>query len=213
MFRRLTIVVLLLAIGLVGIAIVQSTGNSRVFSRSATAPGEPVSSPSGSDTPSNESPSRSGPFSVLAIGDSLMVGARDELANAHPGIVLDAERGRKFSTGIDVLEEHLATSAPDVVVFALGTNNGATPEQIAEVMDLASNVEEVIFVNVVVPRAWQEGTNVAILEAAAVYNNVSFVDWHSESFGTSELFRSDGYHLSPSGTERWVDLIIHAARA
>ena len=212
MFRRLTIIVLLLAIGLVGIAIVQSTGNSQVFGRSATAPGDPASLPGGPGSASNELPSRSGSFSVLAIGDSLMVGARDELADAHDGIVLDAERGRKFSTGIDVLEEHLATSTPDVVVFALGTNNGATPEQIAEVMDLASDVEEVIFVNVVVPRGWQEGTNVAIVQAAALHDNVSIVDWYAESFGIDELFRSDGYHLSPTGTERWVALIIDATR-
>jgi lysophospholipase L1-like esterase len=142
-----------------------------------------------------------------------MVGAKDRLADAHPGIILDAESGRKFSNGIDVLEEHLATNNPDVVVFALGTNNGATPEQIAAVMDMASDVEELIFVNVVVPRTWQEGTNVAILEAAAKFDNVSFVDWHAASFGASDLFRSDGYHLSQSGIERWVALIIDATRA
>jgi lysophospholipase L1-like esterase len=204
MFRPLTITALLLVVAFVVLVAGCSTGPNRAVGGSASR-----SSEEASDEPAG----RVGSFSVLAIGDSLMVGARDQLADAHPGIVLDAERGRKFSTGIDVLEDHLATSTPDVVVFALGTNNGATPEQIAEVMNLASNVEEVIFVNVVVPRAWQEGTNVAILEAAALYDNVSFVDWHAASFGTSELFRSDGYHLNPSGIERWVTLIIDATRA
>jgi hypothetical protein len=97
-------------------------------------------------------------------------------------------------------------------VFALGTNNGATSDQIATVMDLAAGVDEVIFVNVVVPRVWQSVTNLAMLEASATYDNVSFVDWHAASTGTSEFFRSDGYHLSSIGIDRWVDLIVSAAR-
>ncbi len=212
MFRPLTITALLLVAAFIAFTVGWSTDLGPAVFRTASRSADQAAGES-TDEPPDEAAGRPLPFSVLAIGDSLMVGARDELANAHPGIVLDAETGRKFSTGIDVLEEHLATSTPDVVVFALGTNNGATPEQIAEVMDLASNVGDVIFVNVAVPRAWQDGTNAAILEAAAAYGNVSFVDWHAASSGTSELFRSDGYHLSPSGVERWVNLIIHATQA
>lgn len=212
MFRPLTITALILVVAFVVFTVGWSTDSGPAIFRTASAPADNDAEGS-TDNSSTEAAGRSLPFSVLAIGDSLMVGARDELADAHPGIVLDAETGRKFSNGIDILEQHLATSTPDVVVFALGTNNGATPEQIAEVMDLASMVEEVIFVNVTVPRAWQDGTNAAILEAAAAYDNVSFVDWHAASSGTSELFRSDGYHLSSSGVERWVDLIITATRA
>lgn len=155
---------------------------------------------------------QSGDLAVLAIGDSLMVGATTELVDSYPGIIIDAKEGRSFSSGIDVLEKRLATATPDVVVFALGTNNGATSDQIETVLDLAAGVDEVILVNVVVPRVWQSGTNLAMLEASAAHDNVSFVDWHAASFGTSELFRSDGYHLSSIGIERWVDLIVTAAR-
>jgi len=154
---------------------------------------------------------QSGASSVLAIGDSLMVGATTELVGSYPGIIIDAKEGRSFSAGIDVLEKRLATDTPDVVVYALGTNNGATSDQIESVMDLATGVDEVIFVNVVVPRVWQSGTNLAMLEASGTYDNVSFVDWHAASAGTSEFFRSDGYHLSSIGIERWVDLIVSAA--
>ena len=150
---------------------------------------------------------------MLAVGDSLMVGAESQLADSQPGIVIDAKEGRSFSTGIEVLETHLATSTPDVVVFALGTNNGATSDQIAAVMDLATDVNEVIFVNVVVPRTWQTGTNLAMLEAAASYTNASIADWYAESNEAGELFRSDGYHLSSSGVERWVALIIDATQS
>jgi lysophospholipase L1-like esterase len=166
-----------------------------------------------SDSLPSRTADRSDPISVLAVGDSLMVGAESQLADSQPGIVIDAKEGRSFSTGIDVLETHLATTTPDVVVFALGTNNGATPDQIAAVMDLASDVDEVVFVNVVVPRTWQTGTNLAMLEAAASYTNASIADWYAESNEADELFRSDGYHLSSSGVERWVTLIIDATQS
>jgi hypothetical protein len=156
---------------------------------------------------------QSGSLAVLAIGDSLMVGATAELVRSYPGIIIDAKEGRSFSSGIDVLAKRLATATPDVVVFALGTNNGATSDQIETVMDIASGIDEVIFVNVVVPRVWQSWTNLAMLEASASHDNVSFVDWHAASFGANEFFRSDGYHLSSIGIDRWVDLIVTAARS
>jgi hypothetical protein len=140
-----------------------------------------------------------------------MVGATTELIKAYPGITIDAKEGRSFSAGIDILEKRLATDTPNVVVFALGTNNGATADQIGAVMDLATAIDEVIFVNVVVPRVWQSGTNLAMLEASATYDNVSFVDWNAASAGASEFFRSDGYHLSSTGIDRWVHLIVSAA--
>jgi hypothetical protein len=190
MVHRHTIPVLVLLAGLLG-----SIAGCSTFSDPALDP----------------SVDQSGTASVLAIGDSLMVGATAELIDAHPGITIDAKEGRSFSTGIDILEKRLATDTPDVVVFALGTNNGATADQIEAVMDLATAIDEVIFVNVVVPRVWQSGTNLAMLEASATYDNVSFVDWHAAAAGTSAFFRSDGYHLSSIGIERWVDLIVGAA--
>ena len=159
----------------------------------------------------DRSANSSDPVSVLAIGDSLMVGATAELVDAHPGIIIDAKEGRSVTAGIDVLEKRLATDIPDVIVFALGTNNGATSDQIEAVLDLATGVDELIFVNVVVPRAWQSATNLAMLEASASYDNVTLVDWHAASAETSAFFRSDGYHLSSAGIERWVDLIVIAA--
>lgn len=163
------------------------------------------------DLDSGPSVNESGAISVLAIGDSLMVGATAELAGSYPGIIIDAKEGRSFSAGIDVLEKRLVTDTPDVIVFALGTNNGATSDQIETVMSHATGVDEVIFVNVVVPRVWQSETNLAMLQASAAHDNASFVDWHAASAGTSAFFRSDGYHLSSIGIERWVELIVNAA--
>jgi len=148
---------------------------------------------------------------IWAIGDSLMVGAMEQLTAAWSKIVIDAEVGRSVEGGIDVLEHRLATGSPDVLVFALGTNNGATAEQIARVMRLASDIDKVVFVNVAVPRPWEAASNIAILEATGTYANATSVDWKTGSATGNGLFRADGYHLTADGVSLWVDMIMAEA--
>lgn len=148
---------------------------------------------------------------VWAIGDSLMVGSQEQLEAAVNGIDVDAEVGRTFKAGLDLLSDKLASEPPpDVLIFALGTNNGATDEQIGELVDTASAVDRIVLVNVVVPRGWEANTNQAILSAAAEFPKVVFVDWSAASNGNGSLFRSDGYHLNEEGAGVWVDLISDA---
>lgn len=148
---------------------------------------------------------------VWAIGDSIMVGAETSLAELNPDMVIDAEVGRSFAQGLDVLAERLTASPPpNVLVFALGTNNGATEGQIARLAAMGNDIDDIVLVNVVVPRGWQDATNLAIRQAAGLRDNVSFVDWYSAAQGRSELFRSDGYHPNDLGRQQWVDLIAAA---
>jgi lysophospholipase L1-like esterase len=146
---------------------------------------------------------------VWAIGDSIMVGAETHLTELVPAMQIDAESGRPFSTGIDVLARRLsAGETPDVLVVALGTNAGASPAQIDQVMELAADVDEVIFVNVSVPRDWEGPTNEALAAAIDSSANASLVDWHRESGGRGRLFRSDGFHPNSTGSELWANLIV-----
>lgn len=145
---------------------------------------------------------------VWAVGDSIMVAASEALVAHDPDIVIDAETGRRFSSGLNVLEDMLEdSSAPDVLVFALGTNNGATPEEIDTLLTLVNGIDEIILVNVVVPRGWEADTNSTILQAAAANGAVSFVDWNATANGEKALFRSDGYHPSTDGALLWAELI------
>lgn len=145
---------------------------------------------------------------VWAIGDSLMVGAADRLTDAWPMILIDAQEGRSFESGIGVLEHRLETGSPDVLVFALGTNNGATSEQVARVMRLTSDIDEVVFVNIAVPRPWESATNAVFLDAASAYASATMVDWNAGSKTAAGLFRSDGYHLTANGIDAWVEMIM-----
>jgi lysophospholipase L1-like esterase len=158
-------------------------------------------------------PEPSNPYSesatVIAIGDSIMVGATNHLIELVDGIVIDAEVGRPFHDGIDALERQLAAGGtPDILVIALGTNAGTSTAQIDELMELTDGVDEVIFVNVRVPRDWEPATNAALADAAARYDIVRIVDWHGASDGSEHLFRQDGYHPNETGSELWANLIV-----
>lgn len=149
--------------------------------------------------------------SVWVIGDSITVGAADTLAESHPNATVNAEVGRKFSTGIRELTTMLEQStAPDVLVFALGTNNGATQEQVDEVISIASDVDRIIFVNVSVPRGWETTTNLALDQARASHANVTVVDWHEIGSNDGSLLRSDGYHPNADGSALWAFMITNA---
>jgi hypothetical protein len=99
---------------------------------------------------------------------------------------------------------------PDVLVYALGTNNGASPEQIEQVVDLAAGIDRIVFVNVAVPRGWETDTNFALEQVAGILENVAIVDWHATAGGDSSLLRSDGYHPNADGAAVWAGLIIRA---
>lgn len=146
---------------------------------------------------------------VVAIGDSIMVAASEHFTELIDDIVIDAEVGRPFRDGIDALEHQLAESGPpDILVVALGTNAGTSADQIDELMELTDGIDEVIFVNVRVPRGWESSTNDALIDAAARHDGVRIVDWHGESVDGDHLFRSDGYHPNQTGSELWANLIV-----
>ena len=146
---------------------------------------------------------------VLAIGDSIMVAASENLAGLVDGVVIDAEVGRPFGDGIAAFERQLTQGAtPDILVVALGTNAGTSTGQIDELMELTDGIDEVIFVNVRVPRDWESATNGVFVDAAGRYDNVRIVDWHGASSDADHLFRSDGYHPNATGSELWTNLIV-----
>jgi lysophospholipase L1-like esterase len=147
--------------------------------------------------------------SVVAVGDSIMVGASEHLTGLVDGIVIDAEVGRPFADGIAALERlNIAVDPPDILVVALGTNAGTSPTRVDELIAAAGDVNELIFVNIRVPRDWESATNAALADAAGRYDHVRVVDWFGESAGRDHLFRADGYHPNDTGSERWANLIV-----
>jgi peptidoglycan/LPS O-acetylase OafA/YrhL len=146
---------------------------------------------------------------VSAIGDSVMLGAVGGLQKDIKGLtVVDAEVGLQVYAATDTLRYRRALGQlGDVVIVHLGNNGTFTRRQFDEIMRILSGVDRVVFVNVSVPRAWEEANNEVIAEGVERYPNTVLVDWHSASADRAEIFYRDGYHLRPEGQRLYADLI------
>jgi hypothetical protein len=147
--------------------------------------------------------------SVSAIGDSVMLGAVGGLQKDIHGLtVVDAEVGLQVYTAIEILKSRGASGQlGEVVVVHLGDNGTFTRGQFDEIMRTLSGVDRVVFVNVKVPRAWEEPNNEVIAEGVKRYPNAVLADWYSASVNQPDLFYSDGYHLRPEGLRIYTDLV------
>jgi peptidoglycan/LPS O-acetylase OafA/YrhL len=147
--------------------------------------------------------------SVSAIGDSVMLGAVGRLQKDIYGLtVIDAEVGLQIYAATDTLRyRRAAGQLGDVVVVHLGNNGTFTKGQFDRIMRTLSGVDRVVFVNVSVPRAWEDPNNRVIEEGVQRYPNAVLVDWHSASADRPELFYKDGYHLRPAGQRIYAGLI------
>jgi peptidoglycan/LPS O-acetylase OafA/YrhL len=145
---------------------------------------------------------------VTAIGDSVMVGAAGELMRAIKNPEIDAEVGRQAADAVAILQQRRAAGKlGDVVVVDIGNNGPLSTEQFDEMMRELSGVRKVVFVNVKVPRPWEQTNNDVLAEGVQRYPNAVLLDWHAASAGRPELFVPDGFHLEFEGQQLYADLI------
>lgn len=148
---------------------------------------------------------------VIAIGDSVMVSAADELERAIPGVEIDAAIGRQVSAAIRLLKQlRDAGHLGDVVIIHVGNNGVFSAKQFDEIMGVLAGVRRVMFVNVKVPQRWEGPNNTVLAEGVARYANAVLVDWHAASVDRPDLFWKDGIHLRPEGAQLYADLIAAA---
>ncbi len=150
---------------------------------------------------------------ILAIGDSVMVTAAQEMGRVGT-VEVDAEVGRQNREVIEILRERRARGQlPGVVVLHTGNNGPLTAGQLDEMLQLLAGVERVVLVTVRVPRPWEAGNNSLIRAAEERYDNVRVADWYGASAGRYELFWDDGIHPRPEGAVEYANLIAAALAA
>ena len=147
--------------------------------------------------------------SVSAIGDSVMLGAVPRLQKDINGLgVVDAEVGLQVYDAIGILQSRRATGQlGSLVIVHLGNNGTFTRQEFDRIMHVLSGVDKVVFVNVKVPRSWEETNNEVISEGVERYPNAVMVDWYSVSATHPEYFYRDGYHLRPKAQKVYADLL------
>jgi len=127
---------------------------------------------------------------------------------------VDAEVGMQFSTATDILRYRRNTGQLGAaVVVHLGSNGAFTADQFDEMMQVLEGVPRVVFVNVKVPRPWEQPNNEILADGVRRYPNAVLVDWYSATVNRPELFASDGIHPQPRGQRIYANLINEAIQA
>jgi hypothetical protein len=166
-----------------------------------------------SSTPEEDPASAGAP--VSAIGDSVMLGAAGELERAVPNLTyIDAEVGLQAAAAIDVLRWRRASGQlGEVVIVDIGNNGIFTAGQFDEMMGVLEGVRRVVFVNVNVPRPWEQPNNEVLAEGVRRYPNAVLADWYAASVEHPEYFVEDGVHLQIEGQRVYAALIAEAVEA
>jgi len=135
----------------------------------------------------------------LAIGDSVMLGALDEVARA--GFEVDTRGCRQMREGLGVLRaRRRAGRLPPFVVMALGTNLNITSRQIRAALATLGRRRAL---GLVTPRedGGRSGSDARVVRRAGrrYRGRVLVLDWVRYSAGRGGWFGGDGIHLGPGG--------------
>ena len=145
---------------------------------------------------------------LWVTGDSVILGIRSKLEAKEHISLINARVGRQAPELLAVMRVDQSSVPSSPVVFNLGNNNALSEATVVEIFEIVKNQPQVIVVNTAVPRAWKDSNNEIISRVASRYANVKVVDWDRISKGRPELFAPDGVHLSPAGSDVYVDLVV-----
>ena len=160
-------------------------------------------------TDQEESPVDLGSTTGLWVtGDSVILGIRSKLENKEHISLVNARVGRQAPELLAVMQVDQSSVPSSPVIFNLGNNNALSEQTVVEIFEVIKNQPQIIVVNTAVPRPWRDSNNAIISKVASNYANVKLVDWDRISKDRPELFAPDGVHLSPMGSDVYVDLVL-----
>ena len=145
---------------------------------------------------------------LWVTGDSVILGIRSKLESKEHISLINARVGRQAPELLAVMRVDQSSVPSSPVIFNLGNNNALSEQTVIDIFENIKNQPQIIVVNTAVPRAWKDANNEIISKVSARYPNVKLVDWDRISKGRPELFAPDGVHLSPTGSDVYVDLVL-----
>ena len=154
---------------------------------------------------------------VVVIGDSIILGAESALVGAFQGagwqIAFDAQVSRSTVAALDAIEAHRG-ELTDSLVLSFGANDAGNPatfrSRVERVLAATASVPHVYWLTIREVRDYYPAANQVLREVAAAHPNVTVVDWHGATAGTSGLTAGDGLHLTGAGAARMADVLVGA---
>lgn len=150
--------------------------------------------------------------SIIAIGDSVMLGAKRCLEKA--GIAVDAKGSRSPRAGLSTMRT-LGSHLPAHLIVHLGTNGGIDRRLADEVMTLAGPGRTVTWITIQLPDdtpryTFEARSNQVIRDVVAFYPNTRLADWNELSDRVGGLVWPEGIHLTPDGCQAYAQIVQSA---
>jgi peptidoglycan/LPS O-acetylase OafA/YrhL len=146
-------------------------------------------------------------FPLVALGDSVMLGAAEELqARGFQVDALVSRQMRDFVPTMAALRDNGTFGS--VVVVHLGTNGAFNQETLEQMLATVADVPVVILVTGKADRGWIAGNNARIRAVPSTRPNVTVLDWEVlAATCPGRCFYDDGIHLTQSGQDYFAGLI------
>lgn len=146
---------------------------------------------------------------VTLIGDSVMLGAAENIAQSMPGCVVDAKESRQVRKGVEIAQElEQQGNLRSTVVIALGTNGTFSTETGQALIDYLGTDRNIYWIYAC-GVSWQDDSNGTIATLAANNANVTVIDWPAYAADHSDYFYSDGIHLNGTGRAAYAQMIVN----
>jgi peptidoglycan/LPS O-acetylase OafA/YrhL len=151
---------------------------------------------------------------IVALGDSVMIGARDRLAGRlGPGFSMSAEVGRQADEFVAIVERlRRAGHRPEAMVIQMGNNGPLYGEAMAAIQKATADIGELFLINDHAPVSWIDESNRAIAEAGRDWPHTTVIGWKSFADAHPELLWDD-IHLTPAGAGAYARMVSRAVRA
>jgi peptidoglycan/LPS O-acetylase OafA/YrhL len=154
------------------------------------------------------------PPRIVAFGDSVMIGAKEQLA---------ARLGSRFSMNAKIsrqADEFIALarrlkaggSHPDDLIIQMGNNGPLYSGEMEKLRKATSNAKQIFLINDHAPVDWVGQSNSEIAEAAETWPHTTLIDWAATAKSRDGL-TWDGLHLTPTGAGIYTRLIAAAVHA
>ncbi len=147
------------------------------------------------------------PPSRYAIGDSVMLGAKEELTAR--GIRVNATVSRQFRDAVPLVRRLKAEGRLRRKVIVHLGNNGILIQaaDCDRVSEIAGSSRTVYLVNLRIPRSYRRIQNERLAACAQRRANTELIDWFHHSRDHPSWFAADGFHLTQTGQTRFAALI------
>jgi peptidoglycan/LPS O-acetylase OafA/YrhL len=155
------------------------------------------------------------PPRIVALGDSVMIGAKERLA-ARLGrrFSMNAKVSRQADEFVDLVRRLRARGGNiDALIIQMGNNGPLYSDEMEAIRRATANVGEVFLINDLAPVSWSAESDEKLAEAAATWPHTELIDWHAAVDGHQDRLTWDGLHLTPAGAGVYTRLVTHAVRS